>query len=231
VEKKSGRGEKLKPSFEQEAMRFPSERHACPRKELPSYKSPGTGLPCQQTEEASELVWHPEELDANLPRSWHTRITPRTLGPAEPKACPLRPRKDRRSGAALAGWTLSLPDLDLLITHQLHTSSPMLPAAPVIPEERRSCDREGMQQDTDLPRLCGSSAIPLALLAQGTRPTTANAGSVDDAQAPIGFSALFMWEQLLVGRATQRAIGLESKVLATEAARFPGQAHVRRSIA
>lgn len=145
--------------------------------------------------------------------------------------CPLRPRKDRQSRAALAGWSLRLPDLDLLITHQLHTGSPMLPAAPVMPEERRSCDREGMQQDTDLPRLCGGSAIPLARLSQGTGPTTANAGSIDHAQAPIGFSALFMWDQFLLGRATQRAIGLESKVLAREAARFPGQAHVRRSIA
>src|SRR5258708_23563143 len=107
----------------------------------------------------------------------------------------------------------------------------MLPAAPVMPEERRSCDREGMKQDTDLPRLCGGSAIPLALLAQGTGPTTANAGSIDHAQAPIGFSALFMWDQFLLGRATQRSIGLESKVLAREAARFPGQAHVRRSVA
>jgi hypothetical protein len=107
----------------------------------------------------------------------------------------------------------------------------MLSAAPVMPEERRSCDREGMQQNTDLPRLCGGSAIPLALFAQGTGPTTANAGSIDDAQAAIGFSAVFMWEQFLVGRATQRPIGLESKILATEAACFPGQAHMRRSIA
>src|SRR5579875_3657329 len=212
-------------------MRLRSERLACPRREVPPHKSRGTGLACQQAEEASKRVWHPEELDANLSLVWRTRITPQTLDPGEPKARPLRPRKDRRPGAALAGWTLHLPDLDLLITYQLHTSSPMLPAAPVIPEERRSCDREGMQQDTDLSRLCGGSAIPLTLLAQGTGPTTANAGSIDDAQAPIGFSALFMWEQFLVGRATQRAIGLESKVLAREAARFPEQAHVRRSIA
>ena len=50
---------------------------------------------------------------------------------------PLRPRKDRRSGAALAGWTVRLPHLEVLITHQLHTGSPMLSPAPVMPEERR----------------------------------------------------------------------------------------------
>lgn len=165
-EKKSSRGEKLRPSFKQEAMRLRSERHACPRRELPPHKSPGAGLPCPQAEEASKLVWHPEELDADLSLGWRTRITPQTLGPGEPKVCPLRPRKDRRSGAALAGWTLRLPDLDLLITHQLHTGSPMLSAAPVMPEERRCCDREGMQQDTDLARFCCGVAIPLALLAQ-----------------------------------------------------------------
>jgi hypothetical protein len=79
-----------------------------------------------------------------------------------------------------------------------------------------------MQQNTDLARFCGGRAIPLTLLAQGTGPTTANAGSIDDAQTAVGFSTLFMGEQFLLGRATQCAVGLESKVLAREAARFPG---------
>lgn len=143
----------------------------------------------------------------------------------------LRPRTDRRSGIALAGWSLRLPDLDVLIPHQLHTGSSMLPTAPVLPEERRCCDREGMQQNTDLARFCSGSAIPLALLAQATGPTTANAGSIDHAQAAISFPTVFMGDQFLLGGATQCPIGLERKVLAREAARFPGQAHQRRSIA
>jgi len=130
---------------------------------------------------------------------------------------PLRPRKDRRSGAALAGWTVRLPHLEVLITQQLHTGSPMLSPAPVMPEERRPPNGEGMEEDTDLARLCCSSAIPLALLAQWTGTTTANAGSIHHAQAPIGFSALFMRDQLLGSLATQRPIGLESKVLSREA--------------
>lgn len=211
-------------------MRLRSERQASPRREL-SHRSREAGLPCPQAEEASKLIWHPEELDADLPVGWDRGIASQALDPREPKVCPLRPRKDRRSRAALAGWTLGLPDLNLLITNQLHTGSPMLPAAPVLPEERRSCDREGMQQDTDLPWLCSGSAIPLALLAQGTGTTTPNTGTIDHAQAAIGFSTVFMRGQLLLGRAMQRPIGLESKVLAGEAACFPGQAHHRRSIA
>ena len=87
----------------------------------------------------------------------------------------------------------------------------MIPATPVLPEERRSTDRERMQQDADLARLLRSAALPLTLLAQRTGTTTADAGSVDDAQAPVGFSALLMWEQLLVCRAPQRPIGLEQR--------------------
>src|SRR5437868_2137029 len=88
-----------------------------------------------------------------------------------------------------------------------------------------------MQQHTDLARLCRRTAIPLTLLAQRTGTTTVNAGNIHHAQAAIGFSALLMREQLLGSLATQRPIGLESKVLPREAASFPGQAHLRRSIA
>jgi hypothetical protein len=87
-----------------------------------------------------------------------------------------------------------------------------------------------MQQHADLTRLLGGAALPLALLAQPTGATTADAGSIDHAQASVSFSALFMRDQLLRSGATQRAIGLEGKVLAREAARFPGQAHLRGSI-
>jgi len=121
--------------------------------------------------------------------------------------------------------------LDVLVPHELLTSAPVLSAAPISPEQRRGTHRQRMQQHTHLARLRGSAAIPLALLAQWTGTTTANACSIHHAQAPIGFSTVFMRDQLLVSGATQRPIGLESKVLAREAAGFPGQAHVRGSIA
>src|SRR5438270_11396970 len=124
-------------------MRLRSEREACPRRELPSHKSQGTGLSCSQAEEVGKLVWHPKEFDTDLPVGWHRGIARQTLIPREPKVRPLRPRKDRRSGAALAGWTVRLPHLEVLITQQLHTGSPMLSPAPVIPEERRPPNGEG----------------------------------------------------------------------------------------
>ncbi len=82
------------------------------------------------------------------------------------------------------------------------------------PEQRGSTNRERMQEHADLARLCRRAAIPLTLLAQPTGPTTANAGSLHHAQAAIGFSAVFMREQVLGSRAAQRPIGLQSKVLA-----------------
>lgn len=202
-------------------MRFHSERQACLRRERSAYKSQGTGLACPQAEEASKQVWYAEELDTDWPLGWRTYIARQPLSPREPKVGPLRPGKDRRCGVALAGWSWRLPDLNMLITHQLHTGSPMLPAAPVMPEERRPCDREGMQQDTDLARFCGGSAIPLALVAQRTRTTSAQAGSIDHAQAAIGFSAVFMREQLLMSRTEHRAIGLKRKVLPRVPPSFP----------
>lgn len=128
--------------------------------------------------------------------------------------------KRRKNGQ---GSSIGRRDLDLhaLIPHQLDTRTPVFPAVPISPEERCGTNGERMEQDAHLARLCCGSAIPLALLAQGTGPTTANAGSIDYAQAPIGFSTVFMWDQFLVGRATQRSIRLESKILATEATSLP----------
>src|SRR5690348_9625588 len=88
-----------------------------------------------------------------------------------------------------------------------------------------------MQQDAHLARLRCGAAIPLTLLAQPTGTTAAKTGPVHDAQAAIGFLAVLMRDQLLVGRAPQCPIGLERKVLAREAASFPGQAHLRERIA
>jgi hypothetical protein len=104
--------------------------------------------------------------------------------------------------------------LHMLVAYELHAGTPMNSAAPIAPEERERTNLERMQQDADLARLCRRTAIPLTLLAQPTGTATANAGTIHDAQAAIGFSAVFMRDQLLVSRATQRPVGLESKVLA-----------------
>jgi hypothetical protein len=61
-----------------------------------------------------------------------------------------------------------------------------------------------MEEPTDL-AWCGcGAATPLALLAQRTRTAPVKTDTRDHAQAPIGFSAVFLWEELLVGRNLDR---------------------------
>ena len=108
------------------------------------------------------------------------------------------------------------------MSHELHAGPPMVSPTPIAPEERGRTHLERMQQHAHLAWLCRRTAIPLTLLAQGTGTTTANAGAIHHAQTAIGFSALLMREQLLVGGATQRPIGSENKVLAREPPSFPG---------
>jgi len=93
----------------------------------------------------------------------------------------------------------------------------MLSPAPVPPEKRLRTDGQWMQQPTSLAWFLGGAALPLALRAQRTGAATADAGPIHDAQAAIGFSAVFMREKLLVSGALQRPIRLESEVLAREA--------------
>ena len=121
--------------------------------------------------------------------------------------------------------------LDALVSHELQTGAPVCSPAPIAPEQRACTCLQRMEQHTDLAWLCSGVALPLTLLAQRTRSATANAGSIHHAQAAVGFSTVLMREQHLVSRTAQRPIGLQRKVLAGEAARFPKQAHSRRSIA
>jgi len=81
--------------LKQEGIKLRSERPACPRREPPSSK-PRDWLRCPQAEEVSESIWHPEELDSDLPLGWRTRIASQALCPREPKVRPLGPRKDQR---------------------------------------------------------------------------------------------------------------------------------------
>lgn len=173
------------------------------------------------------MVWHSKELDADGLLGWRSRIASEALCPREPKVRPLRSRKDhrRRCGAPLAGRVLCTPHLDVLITHTLHTRPPMLPSTPITPEEGSGADGAWVQQHTYLTRLLGGSTLPLTLFTQGAGTTTADAGRIDDAQAPIGFPASLVRHQRLPGGATERAIRLQGNVLPREATVFPGQGH------
>lgn len=82
---------------------------------------------------------------------------------------------------------------------------------------------KAMQQQTDPARLCGVRAVPQAVLAQGTRTTVLDSGSVEHPQAAIGFTALFGGMQGLACPIAQCPIRLEDKIALREAASFPGQ--------
>jgi len=105
---------------------------------------------------------------------------------------------------------------------KLYADASVFSPAPVTPEQRLIPNGEWMQQHTDLARFRGGIAIPLTLLAQRTGTTTVHTGSIDHAQAPIGFSAVFMRQERAPGRTAQRPIGLEGKVSSGEATRFEG---------
>src|SRR2546425_370186 len=110
--------------------------------------------------------------------------------------------------------------LDTLMTHQPHARPSVEPTAPVTPEYRLRPDEERMQQHAYLARFGGRAPTPLTLFAKKTGATTANAGCIHYAQAPIGLSALLMGTKLLRSRTTQHPIRLEDKILPREAARF-----------
>lgn len=141
----------------------------------------------------------------------------------------LSPREDRRGSgrSRRKNW----PHLNVqALAVQTQTGPPLMASGPVPPEQRGRAYRQGMEEHTDLAWFgCGVST-PLALLAQRTGTATANAGTIDHAQAPIGFSAVLMWEERAPSRATQRPIRLEGKVGPSKATSFPGRRDGRRSI-
>ena len=127
----------------------------------------------------------------------------------------LRAGQDDIRGAWRSGCGWQQAHLDTLEPHELQTSAPVFSAAP-ISRSRNGAEPTGSGCSSTLTkaRLLGGAALPLALLAQRTGATTADAGSIHDAQAPVGFSALLMRKQRLFSRTPQRPIRLETKVLA-----------------
>jgi hypothetical protein len=105
-------------------------------------------------------------------------------------------------------------DLDALIAQELDTGASVDSTTPVTPEKWRIPHSQRMQQNTDLARLLGGLALPLALLAQRTRTTPADAGSIHHAQAAIGFSTLLMDTKLLVCWTAKGSVWLEREIVA-----------------
>jgi hypothetical protein len=190
-----------------------------------------TRLRGRQPERGGEGCRDAEELDRDVTSGGRTGIASQPLLPAETRMRALRPGKDDLHERWGSGGGRRQAHLQALVSHEVLAGAPMDSPTPIAPEQRGRTHRERMQQHADLARLRGFAALPLTLLAQWTRTTTADAGSIHDAQAPISFSALLVWGQLLGSRAPKRSIGLESKVLAREATGLPYRTHFWRGIA
>jgi hypothetical protein len=181
-----------------------------------------------QPEERGEVSWDAEYRDARQCFVRGTSVASEALSPAETSVGALCAGEESRLYNFLRWESLRQAHVNPLVVQELHHGTAMHPARPVVPEQGVWAATQWMQQYTDLAGLRGFTALPLALLAQRTGTATANAGSIHDAQASVGFSALLMGDQLLVSGTTQRPIGLESEVLAREATGLPCGTHFWR---
>jgi len=103
--------------------------------------------------------------------------------------------------------------LDALMSHELHTGTPVFSATPIPPEQWRGTNPERVEQDTDPTRLRGCLPMPLTLQTLWAAAAIADPGAVEDAQTAIGFVALLGWAQRRALRTGQRPVGLEDEVL------------------
>ena len=116
--------------------------------------------------------------------------------------------------------------------HELHAGAPMLSATPITHSRSGAEPTEsGCEPETDPTWLCRLWAVPLTLLAQGTRATVTDSGGVEHPQAAIGEALLFGWVQRLVRRTAQGPVRLERKGFSREAACLPGRGGRRLAIA
>jgi hypothetical protein len=109
-------------------MKLPSEKPACPRKRTPS--AVRTELSRSLPERGSKGCWDAEQPDRDLPSSFRARIVIKSLGLREARVRALRTGEDRIRGGRRSGRRRQAY-LDALLSHQLHTGTPVFSAAGV----------------------------------------------------------------------------------------------------
>ncbi len=196
------RGIEEKPG--KEARRLHSEKHACPRRGNPTAVK--TVLSRRQTERGGKAFWDAEQSDRHLARCGDSRVAREPLLKVETIMRALRTGQGRRRKSWAGRETLLHLHFHALLPKQMHAHSPMKSPTPILPEERSRTDDQWMQQHAHLARLSSSVPLPLTLLPQRTGATTADAGRIHYAQAPIGFSASLVRHKRLAGGAMERAI-------------------------
>ena len=231
--KRERKGQKVKEKEKnpgKEAKKVHPERPACPRKEDTEARRRRISSR-RQAERDGKAECPATQSNRHLTRYWDSGVAREPLLKVETIVRALCTGQGHRRKSRARRETRLHSHFHVLVAKQLHARPSVLSSAPVAPEQRRRPDDEGMQQHTHLARFGGRAAIPLTLLAQRTEAAIADATGIHHTQAPIGFPAPLMGNQRLPGRATEGAIWLEGKVLTREAASFPGQAHLRGSIA
>ena len=194
------------------------------------HQSTQTRLRRPQSQESSEVIWDAEQGDRGLWLARNGRVASQSLAIGKPIMGSLRPREDSRQGRSkrfLSRWKVYL---DALMTQELHAGASMFPARPVSPEQRSRATLARMQQETHAAGVLGLVPVPLTLFAQGADTTVRDPSLIDQTQAAISLWSPFTTPQALASRAAQAPIGLEGKVRAGEAARFPGGRGGRWSI-
>lgn len=114
--------------------------------------------------------------------------------------------------ARLHGGRKREAHLDALMSHEWSAGASMLSATPIPPEQWGRTNGERMEQHADLARFGCGAAVPLTRLAQWTRTTPANAGSIHHTHTAIDLSALLMRNPRAPSRAPHGSIGLEREV-------------------
>jgi hypothetical protein len=126
--------------------------------------SGSAGLSRRQPERGSKGCWDAEELDRDVTSCWRTCIANQPLFPRETRVRSLRTGQDHVRGAWRSGGRRQT-HLDALVSHKLHTSAPVLSAAP-IPRSRSGAGstRSACEPHTHLTRLsCWTAERPIRL--------------------------------------------------------------------
>ena len=119
IEEKSGK----------KAMRLPSEKQTCPRRGNPTAVK--TVLTRSPTERGGKALWDAEQSDRHLARCWDARVTSEPLCPREARVRALRAGKDHVRFAWRSGGGRRHAHLDALVSHELHTGTPVFSATPI----------------------------------------------------------------------------------------------------
>ena len=161
----------------------PPEKPAGPRR---AYATVGEAvLHCRQPERGGKACWDAEQFDRHLVRGGDAPVPSEPLCPRETRVRALLTGEDHLRG----GWRSSgrrETDLDALITHQLHTSSPMDSAAPIARSRSGAGPTgSGCEPHTHLAWLARLVALPLTLFAQWARAAVTVTSRIHHTQAPV----------------------------------------------